>query len=300
MNVSAEILKPLRFQEFKLEKPRISSRKSSQSGQAVLEYILILVISVGLVLGIMYQFNTAFKKYVQSYFGNYIACLLETGELPSLYGGDAVGGPNAESCGSQFEKFSLQNGRPLKTSVGGDGSSSASSNSKGSSSSKGSNAGNGRKGGRATGARASTSNSGAALNAESGSSKSSDTTQKVRKGGRNGGAGGDSGSAYSSKRYRDGSTYGLSGKFKTGEDKDKGPAIRKVSARGNAGDGSSGKKQLVRLDDLKRKPAQQSDGGWDLSFGDYLRYIIIFGILVVILIFFGGQIFQLRKSWDSK
>ena len=71
-----------------------------------------------------------------------------------------------------------------------------------------------------------------------------------------------------------------------------------MTAKGNLG-GSSGKKQAVRLDDLKRKPASQNDSGWDLSFGDYIRYIVILGILVVIFIFFGGQLFQLRKSWDS-
>ena len=45
------------------------SRFGSQSGQAVMEYILVLVVVVGIALGVMYQLNTALKKYVQSYFG---------------------------------------------------------------------------------------------------------------------------------------------------------------------------------------------------------------------------------------
>ena len=39
---------------------------SQQSGQAVLEYILVLFITVSIILGVMYQFNDAFKKFLDN------------------------------------------------------------------------------------------------------------------------------------------------------------------------------------------------------------------------------------------
>ena len=66
-----------------------------EKGQAVIEYLLILILVVSIILGILYQFNDAFKKFINGYFGDYIACLLETGELPSLGG---MGAPIRESA----------------------------------------------------------------------------------------------------------------------------------------------------------------------------------------------------------
>ena len=71
-----------------------------------MEYILILLIVVMIALGVLYQFNTAFSNFAQNYFGEYLSCLLETGELPNL------GASNGTNCDSQYEEFSIENGRP--------------------------------------------------------------------------------------------------------------------------------------------------------------------------------------------
>lgn len=59
------------------------SIKLNESGQGVIEYILVLTITVFLIGTFLYQFSTAFRKYANNFFGEYVACLLETGELPA-------------------------------------------------------------------------------------------------------------------------------------------------------------------------------------------------------------------------
>ena len=61
---------------------RTRARTSSESGQAAVEYILILAIIVIIALSVVWQFSTAFRSYSDKLFDGYIACLLETGELP--------------------------------------------------------------------------------------------------------------------------------------------------------------------------------------------------------------------------
>ncbi len=80
-----------------------------QKGQATIEYILLLVVVIAIILGVIYQFDSAFQNFAQGYFGQYLACLIETGELPSL---DAQQNYDPGSCNSQFQSFSLANGRP--------------------------------------------------------------------------------------------------------------------------------------------------------------------------------------------
>lgn len=77
----------------------------SNRGQGSIEYIMLLLIVVMISLGALYQLNTAFADYAENYFGEYLACLLETGELPNL------GAPNGTTCDSEFEPFDLASGR---------------------------------------------------------------------------------------------------------------------------------------------------------------------------------------------
>jgi len=98
---------------------------SNERGQALAEYILMLTVSVALILGLMFEFNTAFQSWANNYFGDYLTCLLETGELPSIGGSPGDSGV----CNQFFAEFSLKNGRPSKAlsknSGGKNGSSSA-------------------------------------------------------------------------------------------------------------------------------------------------------------------------------
>lgn len=89
--------------------------KSNESGQAFVEYILIIAVVLLIVLGAAYQFNSSFKVFVTNYFGNYTACLLETGELPGLFSAGNGGG----QCDAEFKQFNANDGAPLVTAGGG-------------------------------------------------------------------------------------------------------------------------------------------------------------------------------------
>lgn len=65
----------------------------------------------------MFEFNTAFQAWANNYFGDYLTCLLETGELPTIEGSPGDSG----ICGQFFEPFSLKNGRPSKALSKGNG-----------------------------------------------------------------------------------------------------------------------------------------------------------------------------------
>ena len=72
---------------------------TSKSGQAVVEYILLILIIVLVSTGLLYQFNRGFRSYVNIFFGEYIKCLIESGELPVL------GGSTSNNC--EKPKFSF-------------------------------------------------------------------------------------------------------------------------------------------------------------------------------------------------
>lgn len=65
-------------------------KQKSQSGQALVEYVLLLVIAIALVLGLANQFYKPFGNWVQNQMGPYLECLLDVGELPAL-GSDSGG-----------------------------------------------------------------------------------------------------------------------------------------------------------------------------------------------------------------
>ena len=67
------------------------SHIENQKGQASVEYLLMLFITLVVGGGLMYQFHAGFGQYIDDFFGGYIACLVETGELPPL-GGNVTGG----------------------------------------------------------------------------------------------------------------------------------------------------------------------------------------------------------------
>lgn len=92
------------------------TRLTNSSGQAALEYILVTGLTSVIILGMIYQLNSSFQIWAKSYFGDYLSCLIETGELPSL--GTESSEKSKEGCSSEYEAFSLTKGRPLIEGVG--------------------------------------------------------------------------------------------------------------------------------------------------------------------------------------
>lgn len=269
-----------------------NSRVRSESGQAVVEYILVLVVTLGIILGVMYQFSSAFKKYVQSYFGEYVACLLETGELPTLGGED---GANAGICNASFEPFSLKNGRPLADTGSSGDSSSGSGGANGARNRSGGRRGNGLNTSKVT--RGMMGRNGEAVSGES-SSSSGDSDNKKRIVKRY--VSNPSYSFRTQRRLEEGQMR-LSNKWNAGtEDKEKKPFTATIDASGSKGSPKMrGRKLAVDLSKFNPKKPIDGDVGLELSFGDYIRYIIIFGIIIMIVIFFGGQLMQIKKNYEG-
>jgi hypothetical protein len=262
---------------------------SSQKGQAVTEYLLILVIVVGIALGVIYQLSGAFRKYVENYFGGYVACLLETGELPGLGGG---GGATAEGCSGLFEPFSLKNGRPLIASSGDGG---------------GKNGGKSRtlnpRTSRPSSSSRVTNTRNSSPTAERGSMSGNNGNAAVASlGNKNGslGKGGSSGSSGSlitlrkSQQQANGQ-FRLDGRFgMKGDEKQSGKAQKKLDAK--SAKSSSPRQIAFTITDPRKMAKLNEDKPIELGLGDYLRYLIIAAIIIAIVIVLGGQLLQVRRN----
>ena len=94
-------------------------------GQGTLEYILLLFVVVALALFLKFGFFDSFGSFAQNYFGEYLQCLLETGELPRFgeLASDSVKRmENAQGrniCNTSFVPFTLRYGRPPSLGSGG-------------------------------------------------------------------------------------------------------------------------------------------------------------------------------------
>jgi hypothetical protein len=82
-------------------------KQKSQAGQTTVEYILIVALSVTIILGLASQFYKPFGNWMQDYMGQYLECLLDVGELPTIGGSSDSG-----ECTSKFSAFSVTGGRP--------------------------------------------------------------------------------------------------------------------------------------------------------------------------------------------
>jgi hypothetical protein len=303
----------------------------NQAGQGTIEYILVLTITVILILTVIWRFNTAFAKYANAFFDGYIACLLETGELPG----------NGGECGDEFMKFDLKNGTSLTgdgSGGGGSGGSSGGGNSNGGKNSQSSNNGkngNGGSGGKNSQSGKNASSSGSGGSDGSGSSSGGGGTPgelgssgggrsifaKNSKGrqrstpvgnakgagaqagkGREGLsalAGSDSGSSRESggraRKTPLDRSYGYFGQEEEGEKALTAPST--VVAKDDGGADLRPKKAAVSMNRKPATVADDKDSGFSL--GKFVRIILIAGIVILIVIFFGGQILQISKSAEK-
>lgn len=318
----------------------------SQSGQAVVEYLLILTVTMMLVLGGMYQFSTAFRAFAQSYFGNYLECLLETGELPSVGAGDGI-------CASSYEPFSFARGRPLMDTsnlAGGPGGSGPGAGGNGGGFGGGSGGGgsgfgsdgSGSGGGGRSGGGPGFGRSGRIAATGTGDSGASESSGSDSAGGASGSVGGSGiggGSRFQAASARannasaasqsSGDAISLSaGEAAAMEMRANGRAFRRLG--GSAQDEAIGRRRFVPSNERPRESESvdrvtvtasdtrsrrggrvlasdrrsgdvQDSEEAELGLGlpDFMRYLLIAGILAVVVVFFGGQLAAFRKSYEK-
>lgn len=269
---------------------------NNQSGQAIVEYVLILVVTVTLVLGGLYSLNSAFKSWANNYFGNYIACLLESGELPNIQGSGGDGG----ICNEIFKPFTLADGRPMNLNYqppeGGGGGSGGGARERGQAGTSVGGRGGGSGGGGGYGGGSFSGGSfGKGGRKAPGRGNRRGTTSTFT--GNMAASDYGSSSSGSTRRARVAVKNRLDNRFAFEEERER-PQSRSVASTGKkvAEEGASAKPIRVNRSDVKKKQEAEADKG--LSIPNLLKYLIIAGIIIALIVFLGGQGLQINKSMD--
>lgn len=311
--------------------------RSNQSGQALVEYILLLVIVVSLAIGAGKGFK-ALNVYLGKYIGDYTICLMEYGELPSLGVQSADVNKHAagtgKSCNQQYQAFTFAEGRPYAGGGSGNGG-------QGGGSQNGSKNGSGRNGAGGNsasgkGAGKSGSEDSAAAdgdgpgkgdkNGKGGNGKSPYTTGKISRAGDYGTNDGgedaqksriipldeDEESSSRKKQSRNlsliggrtdyGGYHAVTGRMQEEYQKsirnkmDRAPTSN-VVVLGN-GDSSILPYKHPFVQREVKKTAEVAEDNSKFSFGYFMRWILIAGMVLAIVVFFGGQIMNYSNSQD--
>lgn len=272
-------------------------RLKGQGGQATIEYVLLLIVSVSLLLALMTQVFTPLQKFLQAYMGTYVQCLLEYGELPALSGDS--GSDSDSECNARFEDFSLTAGRPSKGGEGGSGSDGDGSSSGSGGDEENSSGGNGRRATAGSGgsgrSRLITNGPGTAGADGSGdqkiieievSSAGAGTGSFVSRGGTVG------------RPINRQQAFAVDQSQLSERDMKRVQQQKKQNERSQASITEATEPKAPTRFAVDPPPVSASiDLKEDeLTFGSFLRMLIIIGIILAIVIFVGGQFLQMSKS----
>jgi len=291
--------------------------RSSQSGQALVEYVLLLVVSISIIIGLKNAFQSA-GEFVRGYVGAYTQCLMEYGELPSLgldepditrHKSDAVG------CNHKFKGFTLAEGRPPIGGTGGatQSKSAANSNEKQSQKSSSDNrqSRNAADGGNSSssGGGSSRSNSpyssgeirrngsGIVADGAKAVSKVKEIEEQVEDGPQRRTPGTETRTVYRVReKYR-----ALTGKMAEDFEKKQNKTAKREPGRLSvvkaSDEGYRPGPRTGFINPPERKVAaveEEKDSGWGL--GNLVKWIMIIGIIIALVVFFGGQIMNYSNS----
>ena len=301
----------------------------NENGQAVVEYILMLVVIVSLVIAGGKMFKEL-NGFMQSYMGDYIECLMAYGELPSLGVEEAELKKHTDKefkkCDTKFAKFTFTSGRP-GSGTSSSGSSSNNGNSTGSKDSKNSSNSADNKGGnnedkdtdkagtnnRYQSGRTSPYQSGqisrfndastadgalAASRLDKSKTKLIPGDGEANESGENrSGSGGSYSSSSSSRsKYR-----AITGKLaeeldkKNPDAKKNDPVAKAITTPEEEGYRFQPRRSTVTPPE-RRDVASTQDKDLSFGFGDFIKWLFVIGIIVGLVAFFGSQLFGISKS----
>jgi hypothetical protein len=267
--------------------------KPSESGQALIEYIAILFIGTLMVLGLVYQFNDAFRQYLDAWFNGddsgYLFCLIQNGYLPG------------ESATCPLPQFNLKNGKALSgiggtTNAGGANGSGSAGNGSGSANNSqntggpfgGEGGGGGRRGFIAAGANfggKGKNAGGGAGGKESTGNADGSSSSPVFGGGNAGGAGAR---AQARGRYVPIQT----------DDSDGGAATAKTIPATERD--LKAQARFVAAEKARKKAEESEDFNTKFTFGKILKYLIIIFILFSIFFFIGSQLLAISQGGKKR
>lgn len=304
----------------------------NENGQAVVEYILLIVVVITLVMGAKQAFSHV-DDFIDHYIGGYVTCLMEYGELPSL--GVAAADQkrhldgSGKKCDEDFAGFTFEDGRP--SNGGGSGGPSSGGTGKTGSGNNNNSANGGNKNNSSNAAKDGSNN-------KSGSDGDSGSGSELD--GRRSGSGKQQTPYAKGQINRSNSLTTIDG-FDDGsrkvrvleEDeqskkKKKNSGVAGFRSRGDRYRAITGIMQAEMEKTLPRKPRAPSssivrlkDDGYRLgpysktftpppvkaaplneddnsgfSFGFFIRWLLIAAMILAIIVFFGGQIMNYSNS----
>jgi hypothetical protein len=282
-----------------VENSKRQSSLTNRRGQAAVEYVLMLVVSVALLVALAYQVFRPMQEFLQDYMGSYIACLLETGELPSLGNSDSKDQLQAEGCDAKFKPATAKSGRPP---ADASSSSSDSSSSKDKSSSS-SDSDSSKSGGGSSASSADASNG----------------RNLLTRSGRRGGADGpkasdgkttdipiaDPGSKFYNRRTDANSASGNAGRRTvlggvgfTDDEKKKQTRKENSNNSMNLSDESGRKDKKISIQKPERKVAAEAEDE-AMTFGNFFRFLLIAAIIIALVMVLGSQALKIVKSQEK-
>lgn len=264
-----------------------------QRGQAAIEYVLLLVVSVSLLILLMFQIFKPMQAFLQAYMGTYVQCLLEYGELPNLSSDSP--GPADSECEAKFEDFTLADGRPPKGGGAGSGRGDESGDGDQESNQAGGSGGRTFAGSGGTGSRRTINTSGrqATAGTESGSQNN---TVEVQNGGGFYNTRSSSSASSSTSTSQRRQIIIIEDRLSPGQKKalaKKKEEKRSPVSVGEATEGRGPKKLVVNPPEPKPPVAEEDQ---EFTLGNFVKILIIAAIIIAIVIFVGGQILQMSKS----
>lgn len=289
----------------RVKKSQHTPRLSSNKGQALIEYVLMLIISVSLVLLLMNSIFKPFGDFINNYMGKYTACLLEYGELPSFGTQNPSAVEEDSECNKKFSEASLAGGRPpVNSGKNGDDSSGKSKSQGGNSDNSSSDSSSGS--GGSTYAGSSSRRGGSYINQRRRPSSGIEGDSRAANGKiveialDSGANGGFFRSSNNSSRYigpgRKINSIGITGL--TDEEKKKlakkADGVSKTIVTGD-GIAQPPKKTIVKKPEAKAVIEEEKP----LTIGNFIRYLFIACLIIALVIFIGGQALQMSKSLEK-
>lgn len=281
---------------------------ANQKGQATLEFILLIIVGIALALALTAQFFKPVGNFVNNVVGDYFQCLLDTGELPVLggesesectlnYEGASGTGLNADSAGGGRGRGGR--GDQGRNSEDDEGSGSevagGSSGGAGGSGGGGGRRRSGRRGGGKFGTGPNANVVGSQGVGESSLSDSGAGLQNKRGTGANYAAG-EIRVVHRKRFVNSGAEY------QALLQKEQNKKVKRTPANiGKGGeDGASGseRQKKFKMQTNSKKQVEQNESE-EMDWGKYIKYLVIGGIVVAVLVFFGMQVMQATKSWDG-
>jgi hypothetical protein len=280
-----------------VEKSKRQSSLLSQSGQAMVEYVLVLVVSVALVAALAYQIFRPMRSFIQDYMGSYISCLLETGELPSLGNETSKTALEDAGCNAKFQPATLANGRPPVDA--GSSASDKSSSSKGGSDSESSSdggVGGSANAGQAPGRNLLVSSLKKRAGADGGKAPDSKTVEIPI---------GETGSKFYNRKTssafdqnRNGKTTALGIAGFTTEEKKKRERKENSNRTVATGENFGPPPKKIPI----QKPvatANVDDNDNPMTIGNFFRILLIVGIIIALFMVLGSQALKIVKSQEK-